>query len=269
MTDTLKLMCVLAHPDDESLGTGGTLAKYGAEGIETHVVTATRGEHGWWGAEKDYPGPAALGKTREAELLAAAEALGVRSVNFLDYVDGDLDQAHPAEAIGQIVEHIRRVKPQVVITFDPAGAYGHPDHIAICQFTAAAVVCAADASYVDSGRAAPHRVSKLYYMADTRALMEIYESVFGDVVMHIDGVERRAAPWPDWAITARIDCRAYWSTIWQAIACHRSQLPGYSRINEWAQTHDPALLGYQTYVRAFSLVNGGRTVESDLFEGLR
>ena len=76
MTDTLKLMAVLAHPDDESLGTGGILAKYAAEGIETSLVTATRGERGWFGDEREYPGLEALGQIREAELRAAAEVLG-------------------------------------------------------------------------------------------------------------------------------------------------------------------------------------------------
>jgi hypothetical protein len=70
--------------------------------------------------------------------------LGIREVNFLDYIDGDLDQADPAEAITKIVSHLKRIRPHVVITFDPNGAYGHPDHIAICQFTTAAVLAAAD-----------------------------------------------------------------------------------------------------------------------------
>src|SRR5215470_5157564 len=142
----LKLMCILAHPDDESLGTGGTLAKYAAEGVETYLVTATRGEHGWWGEEKDYPGPEGLGKIREGELLAAAKELGISEVKFLDYIDGDLDQANTAEAVAKIVAHIRRVRPQVIITFDPNGGYGHPDHIAICQLTTAAVLAAADSN---------------------------------------------------------------------------------------------------------------------------
>jgi len=269
MADPLKLMCVLAHPDDESLGNGGTLAKYAAEGVATYVVCATRGERGWWGDEADFPGWEALGKIREAELRSAAQTLGVREVSFLDYIDGDLDRADPAEATRQIVGHLRRVKPHVVITFDPAGAYGHPDHIAICQFTTAAIVCAADARYVDSGQTAPHRVSKLYYMADTQALMEFYESTFGDVVMPVDGVDRRPVPWPDWAISASLDCRAYWPTVWQAISCHRSQLPAYSRIEQAVQSADATILSRQTYFRALSLVNGGRRVETDLFEGLR
>ena len=71
MNEPLRLMCVLAHPDDESLGMGGTLAKYAAEGIETYLVTATRGERGWFGDEKEYPGLEALGKIRGAELLHA------------------------------------------------------------------------------------------------------------------------------------------------------------------------------------------------------
>src|SRR5579863_3812161 len=98
MVEVLKLMAVLAHPDDESLGFGGVLAKYAAEGIETFLVTATRGERGWFGDEREYPGLVALGQIREAELHAAAEALGIRSVDFLGYIDGDLDQADPATA---------------------------------------------------------------------------------------------------------------------------------------------------------------------------
>src|ERR671923_1347918 len=109
MANHLKLMCILAHPDDESLGMGGTLAKYAAEGIETYLVTATRGERGWFGNEKDNPGIEALGKIREAELLDAAQELGLCEVKFLDYIDGDLDQANPAEAIAKIVAHLRRV----------------------------------------------------------------------------------------------------------------------------------------------------------------
>ena len=109
MTNKLKLMCVLAHPDDEALGNGGILARYASEGIETYLVTATRGERGWFGREEEYPGLEALGKRREAELLAAARVLGIRRVDFLDYIDGDLDQAPPAEVVAKIVGHIRRV----------------------------------------------------------------------------------------------------------------------------------------------------------------
>jgi LmbE family N-acetylglucosaminyl deacetylase len=175
-----RLMCVLAHPDDESLGTGGTLAKYAAEGVATYLVTATRGERGRFGDSKESPGPAIVGRTREAELRAAATELGLREVSFLDYEDGTLDQADPVEAIGKIASHLRRVRPHVVITFGPDGAYGHPDHIAVSQFTTAAIVAAADA----------HQVSKLYQMQWDEKKWAAYQTAFRDMKTTIDGVAR-------------------------------------------------------------------------------
>lgn len=269
MTEPLRLMCVLAHPDDESLGTGGTLAKYAAEGVETYLVTATRGERGWFGAPDANPGLTRLGEMREAELRAAVEHLGVCELHFLDYIDGDLDQADPHEAIRQIVGHLRRIRPQVVITFDPTGAYGHPDHIAICQFTSAAIVAAANCDYDHLEQAQHHSVSKLYYLVSSPELGQFYESIFGELVMHIDGVERRGGSFPNWGITTLIDSSAYWRQVWQAIDCHRTQLPNYQTLLELPEEFHRKLWGMQEYYRAFSLVNGGRVIETDLFAGLR
>jgi LmbE family N-acetylglucosaminyl deacetylase len=269
MTTNLKLLCVFAHPDDESLGNGGILAKYAAEGIETHLVVATRGERGWCGNEEEYPGLEAFGKRREAELLAAAKVLGLRRVEFLDYLDGELDQADPAEAIAKIVGYLRCVRPDVVVTFGPDGAYGHPDHIAICQFTTAALVQAANPIALDSSDLAPDCVSKLYYMVATQELLEVYQSIFGELVMHIDGMERRGVAWPEWAITTRIDTQTYRQTVWEAVLCHESQLSVYRQLEHVSQEGQEELWDSQTYYRAFSLVNGGRRVEDDLFEGLR
>ncbi len=268
MTNNLKLMCILAHPDDESLGTGGILARYAAEGVETYLVTATRGERGWFGDENEHPGLEALGKIREAELLAAASVLGIRSVDFLDYLDGDLAQARSAEVIAKIVGHLRRARPNVVVTFGPDGAYGHPDHVAICQFTTAAIVEAASDVSLYHRDLAPHAVSKLYYMAATKELAEAYQSVFGHLVVSIDGVERGEVVWPDWAITTRIETWDYWRTVWQAVCCHRTQLPAYQALEQVSEEQHKILWNSQTYYRAFSLVNGGRRVEHDLFEGL-
>ena len=121
MSEPLRLLCVLAHPDDESLGLGGTLAKYALEGVETYLVTATRGERGRFGSGIKFPGFAGVGRMREAELLAAAKQLGLREVCFLDYLDGELDQAEPTEIIAKIVAELRRVRPHVVLTFGPEG----------------------------------------------------------------------------------------------------------------------------------------------------
>lgn len=267
MSETHKLMCILAHPDDESLGTGGILAKYAAEGVETYLVTATRGEKGWFGDPDDYPGAAALAETREAELHQAADVLGLQEVSFLDYPDGKLDQANPTEVIAKIAAHLRRVRPHIVVTFDPYGAYGHPDHIAISQFTTAAIVAAAGADGATSEKR-PHRVRKLYYMAYTKAALAAYQSAFGDLVMEIDGQKRRATGWAPWAVTTRIDTETYWQQVWRAVACHRTQLPGYRALRDLPAEHHRALWGTQPFYRAFSLVNGGRGIERDLFAGL-
>src|SRR6185295_3953971 len=101
--EPLRLMAVLAHPDDESLGIGGTLALYAAQGVATYLVTATRGERGWRGDAASDPGLEALGRVRSAELEAAAAILGVREVAYLNYIDGDLAEADHAAATRQIV----------------------------------------------------------------------------------------------------------------------------------------------------------------------
>ncbi len=269
MSQQLKLMCVLAHPDDESFGTGSTLAKYSAEGVETVLVTATRGERGWFGDAKEDPGLAALGKIREAELHAAAQVLGIHQVRFLDYIDGDLDQADPLEAVAQIVAHVRRVRPQVVVTFGPDGSYGHPDHIAISQFTATALVCAADADYGQATGLAPYRVPKLYYKVWTKDEMAQFESMAGPITMPVDGVERGVVGWDEWAITTWVETEAYWRAAREAAACHQTQRPGYVAMLDLPDERHRNLWRRQGFYRVYSTVNGGRRVEDDLFEGLR
>jgi LmbE family N-acetylglucosaminyl deacetylase len=267
-------MCVLAHPDDESLGTGGTLARYSNEGVATYVVTATRGERGRYLENQVSPGPEIVGRTREAELHAAARELGVSDVRILGYPDGGLDQVDPAAAIENIVRHVRRVKPQVVITFAPDGAYGHPDHIAISQFTTAALVCAADPLFVTTGTDAgappdqPHRVAKLYYIVWSDTKWSAYEAALRRLVVRVDGEERENVPWPRWAITTVIDTTAVWKQVWRAVSCHRTQMSIYARFHDLTDEHQQALWGSQEFYRAFSTVNGGRVQESDLFEGV-
>lgn len=146
--------------------------------------------------------------------------------------------------------------------------YGHPDHVAISQLTATAVVAAADPGYQGLTGGTPHRVAKMYYRAFLPAEQKAYEATFGRLAMPVDSVERRCTAWPEWAITTRIDTPAYWGKVWQAIACHRSQLPGH-RLDALPGEERLSLLGTQTYYRAMSLVNGGRALEDDLFAGLR
>jgi len=259
-TESRRLMAVLAHPDDESLGVGGTLARYASEGAEVYLVTATRGERGRYGDGNTHPGEDAVGRVREAELRAAARELGVRDVQLLDYIDGDLDRADPREAVGRIVTQLRRARPQVVVTFDPLGAYGHPDHVAISQFTTGAIVRAADRDGA---------VSKLYHIAWSAPTWAAFQAALKKMTSTVDGVERQVMPSPDWGVTARIDTTAVSETVWRAVRCHRTQMSIYKNLEHLPAEHHRALWGVQEFYRAFSLVNGGRARETDLFEGLR
>ncbi len=252
-------MCVLAHPDDESLGTGGTLAKYAIEGVATYVVTATRGERGRFDDKGTKPGLEVVGCTREAELHAAARELGVREVSLLGYMDGELDSADPVEASEKIAAHIRRVRPQVVVTFDPFGAYGHPDHIAISQFTAAAVTRAGDV----------HQVSKFYYFVNGERKWAAYQAAFKTLTSTVDNTVRVATAWPDWSITTKVDARDAWQTVWRAVQCHKTQMSIYKNIGNLTEDDQKTIWGAGEFYRVFSLVNGGRKTEADLFEGIR
>ena len=269
MAGTLRLMAVLAHPDDESLGVGGTLARYAAEGIETSLVCATRGELGWTGEPAAYPGPLALGRLREAELRAAADVLGVTDITFLDYLDGNLPCADPSEAVARIVAEMRRVRPDVVVTFGPDGAYGHPDHVAISQLTTTAIAYAADSTYDVEGSAEPHRVAKLYYRVWTATEQASYEAFFGQATIDVDGEQRRGVSWPDWAASTRLDTSAYSTTVWAAVTSHQSQVGGISALQRLRPEECRRLWGTEHFYRVMSTVDGCHGIEDDLFAGLR
>ena len=258
--NALRLMCVLAHPDDESLGTGGALAKYAAEGIETYLVTATRGERGRFSDGQERPGDDVVGRVREAELRAAARELGVREVTVLGCPDGGLDSVDPERTQATIAGLLHRVKPHVVITFGPEGAYGHPDHVAISQLTTAAIVRASDRDF---------SVSKLYHIAWSAPTWAAYQAALKKLTITVDGVERQVIPAPQWGVTARIDTGGVWPEVWRAVQCHQTQMSVYKTLAGLPVEHHRALWGVQEFYRAFSLVNGGRRSESDLFEGLR
>jgi LmbE family N-acetylglucosaminyl deacetylase len=257
MTEPRRLMAILAHPDDESLGFGGTLAHYAADGVEIALVVATRGQHGWQGDPEDNPGPAALGQLREGELRAATEVLGLAELHILDYMDGELDQADPDAVCADLIERIERFKPQVVISFGPDGSYGHPDHIAISQLALRAVYTAASQG--------GHQVSKMYYRVWNEAQQARYIAIFGDIQMPVDGVPRRFFGWEPWILTTQIDARQYLDRIWSAICCHKSQVFVYGELSVEQQQD---IWGREGYYRALSTVNSGRELETDLFAGL-
>jgi LmbE family N-acetylglucosaminyl deacetylase len=173
--------------------------------------------------------------------------------------------------VALVAGHIRRARPQVVVTFPADGAYGHPDHVAISQIASAAVVASADAAFQQglAGEHPPHAISKLYYIAVPRVEWEIYQRVFKKLTSMVDGVEREAVPWQDWSITTIVDTSAHWERVWKAVECHQSQMASYAGLADLSPETHKTLWGRQHFYRALSLVNGGRKRESDLFEGLR
>ncbi|HYN88708.1 MAG TPA: PIG-L family deacetylase [Ardenticatenaceae bacterium] len=274
MNDQLSLMCTVAHPDDESFGFGGTLVRYATEGVATHVVCATRGPFGWPGAPAEHPGHEALAALREGELREAAAVLGLTGLHVLDFLDSHLAKVSPPELEEQLVALIRRVRPQVIVTFGPDGMYGHPDHITMCQATTAAVAAAADPTRHPHHlglELAPHRVSKLYYIALTHEQARLSDEAYGTVTVHVDGVRNEFdfVGYDNWYVTARLDVAAFLDRRWEASIRHRSQLPGMQAVGTLSQEQKLALWGEECYYRALTFVDSGPGVESDLFAGLR
>jgi LmbE family N-acetylglucosaminyl deacetylase len=170
-----RLLAVFAHPDDETFCAGGTLAKYAAAGWELMAVSATRGQAGQI-RDPLVATRRTLGQVREREFYAACEQLGVRHARVLDYMDGTLQDVDPDELAGVVVQIIRAFRPDVVITFGPDGAYGHPDHIAIGAATTRAFELAGSPRHFPEQLVAgrrPHRPAQLYhsYFPPSRLLL--------------------------------------------------------------------------------------------------
>ena len=201
----------------------------------------------------------------------AVKELGIKELHFLDYIDGEVDKANQIDVVDKIVRHIRRMKPQVVVTFPPDGNYGHPDHIASSQYTHAAIICAADSSYTDTQNVPAHRALKPYYMVDGENYVNFICPFLDKMAFPmIDGQLRGEVAWQEWMITTRIEMTDHCAAAVRAIRCHASQLPSLGALPEMHADAAAAILAMQgTFYRAFSLVNAGRRLETDLFEGMR
>lgn len=277
-----KLLAVLAHPDDESFGVGGTLALYAQRGVEVHLICATRGEVGEVEQEL-MRGYENIAKLREDELRCAASILGLKEFYFLDYRDsgmeGSPDNRHPnalaasstAEVAAQITPLIRSIRPQVVITFDPYGGYGHPDHIAIQRACTEAFHAAGSASHSSNGLP-PHQPHKLYYQTFPRRAMRILVrlmQLFGQNPRKFgrnQDIDLVAIAAHDFPIHARINIRPVIEIKEEASACHSSQnTPAAgSGILRWLFRR---FSENESYMRAFPPVQQ-KGIEQDLFEGI-
>ncbi len=202
---TRRLLFIFAHPDDESFLAGGLACRCAEEGIETALVTATRGEAGRVG-EPPVCTREELGVVREAELRRAAAILGIRDVTVLGFRDRDLAAAPLDQVRPPLVLALRRVRPAVVVTFDPNGSNGHPDHIAISRFTSDAVAAAADPRWFPAA-GPPHRVTRLVWTPPSRP----WEILCAE--------QPGARPGADFLV----DIRRWSARKLEALAAHRSQ----------------------------------------------
>ncbi len=277
------LLAVLAHPDDESFGLGGTLARYAAEGVDVHIAIATDGVAGSvaGGFEHTIDN---LVSVREQELTSAVKILGGK-LHLLGFRDsgyiGDPANQHPDAFINvdedrateSVVRLIRTIRPQVVVTHDETGGYFHPDHIHCCDITTAAFFAAGDLSkYPESGE--PYQPHRLYYSAFSNRMLKIF--IF---MMRLRGRDPRRAGRnkdidftklgiPSQRLHAKINYQHYWDVKRLASAEHGSQGGGTSNSRALPQWFQRRFLAAEYFIRAVpSTPDGFR--ENDLFAGIK
>lgn len=282
MTDNkLTLLAVHAHPDDESIGTGGILAKYGTQDVRTVLTYCTRGEAGDI-LNPDFvnpPGASNIVEIRAIELNNALKVLDVRDVHFLGYRDSGMAgteenhnpeafaRADVEEAVGRLVDIIRQTKPQVIVTYNEKGNYGHPDHIMANRVTVRAFQAAGDPGFKTGRDLYPWQPAKLYYTATPLSrLQKMYDLA----------VERGEAPrmrpdfmgTPDDQITATVDIREFLDRKMEALYCHQSQFNPNSFFRRVPDELREQFMGYEHFVCVRGCVPQGEK-ETDLFQGLR
>ena len=280
---TKTLLAVLAHPDDESFGLGGTLALYAQRGYDTYLVCATRGEAGSVDAEHLH-GFKNIADMRTAELDCAASHLGLKDVIYLGYRDsgmtGSEDNKHPEaqinhpveEVAGRVVKHIRALQPDVVLTFDPIGGYKHPDHIHIHQATVLAFDKADDASFHPEA-GLPFQPRALYFQVFPRGflkwatrLMPLFgkdPSKFG----RNGDINLKELADVNFPVHVRLDVRAVTEIKSEAGACHNSQ--GGGQMRRGLMGFVSRVFGeHEDYMRAYPPVDGNFKRLADLFDGV-
>lgn len=244
----MSIFLSFAHPDDESFLVAGTSRRYSEAGREVVLCCATRGQRGSAG-DPPRTSPERLPETREQELRAAAEILGISRVEVLSYEDKKLAEAPPEEIRASLVALLRRHRPSVVVTFEPNGSNRHPDHVAISRFTSDAVTAAADGRFHPE-LGAPHRVPRLLWVGQVSPWQETDPA--------------RLAEHP--GVDFLLDVRPWREAKAAALAAHRTQHESIGRYFLERPDRD-AILSYET----FRLAAGPPPEEvpaGDLFAGL-
>jgi LmbE family N-acetylglucosaminyl deacetylase len=280
MTD-LALLGVFAHPDDEQM-MSGVYAQAASEGIRTGLICATRGELGEI-ASPDLATPENLGHVREHELRAASAVLGIKYLWFLDYRDsgmmGTAGNDDPTsfyrvdhdEATGKIVKIIRDFKPTVMVTFDPSGGYGHPDHITINKLAMAAFHAAGDPTrYPEAGAA--WQPARLFYSGFPRGQMAAFGKFLDDMgVENFMGMEDRSKFGLDDATVTNKVAVGDWAPVKEkSLMQHRTQQNPDNIISKMPREWIEEFRSSEYYALAAGTpLPEGEDAQNDLFAGLR
>lgn len=269
--EQLALLAVFAHPDDESLTMGGTLARYAQAGVEVSLLCATRGE---WGSISD-PALATqenLAQVREEELRSACRVLGISPPHFLDCPDSGVNETDWPEVEAKIVRHIRELRPDVIVTFGPDGLYGHPDHVAVSTLTTAAFKSAGEdcrfKEQFEDGLS-PHQADKLYYA-------QFPQTLVAQLLAAVSVNHQSAQAWgfdvtmfgvPEELITTMVDVGDEVIQKLRALRCHRTQLDGD---NLFTLIDEPTARRFlsKEYFRLIEPHPSG-AIEQDLFDNVR
>jgi len=276
-------MVVLAHPDDESFGFGGTLALYARKGCDTYCLCATRGEAGTvdphW-LEKDL----AIADLRTQEFVRAAKILGLREFFFLGYRDSGMpgmqDNFHPMalinhdvdEVAGQVVRFIRRIRPHVVLTFDSIGGYKHPDHVHIHRAVVLAFEKTGDPKYFPEF-GDPYKPKALYFQVFPRRFLRWVTGFMrllgkdpsrwgrnGDInLLELTEV--------DFPVHVRVDIREVVYIKLKAGSQHASQEGGRFQ-RGLVRLIGRMVANHEDYMQAYPPPSGGVKIKHDLFEGI-
>jgi LmbE family N-acetylglucosaminyl deacetylase len=269
LTNKLTLVAIYAHPDDEAFGSGGTLTKYAHEGIDVHLVMATRGEAGG-SANPGVLVTRPMSLLREQELRQAAEYYGLAGLHFLDFMDGQTAIVPPSEAVFKIVRLLRQLKPQVVMSFGPEGVYGHFDHLVVHRWAAASVELAAQPErWPEAGPA--HQILKLYYRATPEIQVEQMKERFGRTSVMMDGIPFPFTGYPPEKITTIVDIQEVAPLKLKAIRCYASQIhPDMPYLKEDFEPLTIPWFWQETFILAKTFnILPGEIPENDLFAGIR
>ena len=267
MKDPFVLATILAHPDDETFGVGGTLIRYADEGARIHSLCLTRGEQGWNGDPEHPVVPQEhLGEHRVAELAEAGKRMGLASTTCLAYPDGGLAGAPAEEVVREIVRWLRRVRPHVVITWGPDGGYGHPDHIAAGERALVALARAADPRY-EPGLGPSHRVSRCYRFVASADFVDGITTVNPQFADYMQTLAVKPQRWTRERLGAAVDIRPVVEKKIDAMRAHETQEPDY---REWIAAREkiPWLFAEEVFTREFP-DPGGPPLETDLLAALR